>query len=130
MIDYYNAFISYKHAPLDSKVASDIQKNLEHFVIPAAIRKQTGKKKIERVFRDKDELPITSDLTDTISNALEKSDYLIVICSPNTIKSSWVIKEIEFFLKNHTKKQILTVLAGGETKDVIPEIIRQIKRPV
>ncbi|MBR1796556.1 MAG: PQQ-binding-like beta-propeller repeat protein [Clostridiales bacterium] len=121
MIDFYNAFISYKHAPLDSKVAEHVQRSLEHFSIPRAIRKKTGRKKIERIFRDKEELPITSDLTDTISNALEKAEYLIVICSPNTKKSIWVQREIKFFLKNHTKKQILTVLAEGEPYDVIPE---------
>ena len=35
MSDHYNAFISYKHAPLDSKVAEHVQRSLEHFVIPA-----------------------------------------------------------------------------------------------
>lgn len=124
MIDYYNAFISYRHAELDSKVAEDVQRSLEHFVVPRAIQKKIGKKKIERIFRDKDELPITSDLTDTISNALEKADYLIVICSPNTCESFWVQREIEFFLKNHTKNEILTVLAGGEPNEVIPEILK------
>ena len=123
MINYYNAFISYRHAPLDSKVAEHVQRSLERFHIPHSIRKKTGVKKIERIFRDKDELPITSDLTETISNALEKADYLIVICSPNTKESAWVQREIEYFLKNHTKKQILTVLADGEPQDVIPEIL-------
>ncbi len=123
MIDFYNAFISYKHAPLDSKVAEYVQKNLERFVVPEKIAKKTGRKRIERIFRDKDELPITSDLTDTISNALEKSEYLIVICSPNTKKSIWVQREIEFFLKTHSKSNILTVLAEGEPGEVIPEIL-------
>ena len=124
MIDFYNAFISYRHAPLDSKVAEHVQRSLEHFHIPAKIKKKTGKKKIERIFRDKDELPITSDLTDTISNALAKADYLIVICSPNTKESMWVRREIQFFLKNHTKNQILTVLADGEPMDVIPDELK------
>ena len=123
MIEYYNAFISYKHAPLDSKVAADVQRSLEHFHIPAGIQNKTGKKRIERIFRDKDELPITSDLTDTISNALEKADYLIVICSPETKKSMWVKREIQYFLKNHTKSQVLTVLAAGEPEEVIPPIL-------
>ena len=121
MIDHYNAFISYKHAELDNKIAEHVQKKLEHFHIPAKIQKQTGKKKIERVFRDKDELPITSDLTETISYALEHADYLIVICSTNTKKSIWVKREIEFFLKTHDRSRILTVLCDGEPYDVIPE---------
>ena len=123
MINHYNAFISYKHAPEDNKVAEAVQKGLEHFHIPGKIRKKTGMKRINRIFRDKDELPITSDLSDTIANALENSDYLIVICSTNTKKSAWVPREIEYFLKNHTKRDIFTVLVNGEPYDVIPEIL-------
>ena len=130
MIDFYNAFISYRHAELDTKVAEHVQRSLEHFYVPHAIRKKTGKNKIERIFRDKDELPITSDLTDTISNALEKADYLIVICSPNTCESIWVQREINFFLKNHDKSKILTVLADGEPNDVIPEILKTDERVI
>lgn len=130
MIDFYNAFISYKHAPLDSKVAEHVQRTLEHYHIPSSIAKQTGKKKIERIFRDKDELPITSDLTDTISNALEKADFLIVICSPRTKESVWVDREIDFFLKTHDRSRVLTVLAEGEPVDVIPERLLYVEKEV
>ncbi|MCR4690131.1 MAG: TIR domain-containing protein [Lachnospiraceae bacterium] len=129
-MEHYNAFISYKHAPLDNKVAEAVHKGLERFHIPAKIRKKTWIKRINRIFRDKDELPITSDLTDTIANALAGSDYLIVICSPNTKESAWVPREIEYFLKNHSKKQIFTVLAGGEPIDVIPKILTSDEREV
>ncbi len=120
MIDHYNAFISYKHAPEDTKVAEAIQRGLEHFHIPGSIQKKTGMKRIERIFRDKDELPITSNLSDTIANALEQSEYLIVICSTRTKQSIWVTREIEYFLRTHTKDKILTVLVDGEPQDVIP----------
>ncbi|MCR5418837.1 MAG: TIR domain-containing protein [Lachnospiraceae bacterium] len=123
MINHYNAFISYKHAPEDNKVAEAIHKGLERFHIPGKIRKKTGIKRISRIFRDKDELPITNDLSDTIASALENSDYLIVICSTNTKQSAWVPREIEYFLKNHTKREIFTVLVNGEPYDVIPEIL-------
>lgn len=116
MINNYNAFISYKHAALDNKIAEDIIKKLERYHIPKNIQKSTGHKKIDRIFRDKDELPITNDLNDTISSALANSEYLIVICSTNTKKSTWVEKEIETFLKNHTKNHVLTVLADGSER--------------
>lgn len=116
----YTAFISYKHAPADIAVASEIQKRLERYHIPAPIRKKTGRDKIGRIFRDKEELPITSDLGDDISRALEEADYLIVICSSSTKLSTWVPREISYFLRNHTKKQVLTVLVDGEPADVIP----------
>lgn len=123
MIEHYNAFISYKHAKEDIKVAEAVQHGLEHFHIPGKIKKKTGKKHIERIFRDKEELPITSDLSENIAYALEHSDYLIVICSTNTKESMWVPREIEFFLRNHSPRQILTVLVNGEPQDVIPEIL-------
>lgn len=130
MIDHYNAFISYRHAPLDSKIAEHVQKTLERFHIPDKIRKSTGKKRIERVFRDKDELPTTSDLSETIYAALDDADYLIVICSENTKESMWVTREIEYFLSTHSRDKVLTVLAGGEPDDVIPEILKSEEREI
>ena len=84
MIDFYNAFISYKHAKLDTAIASHIQRKLEHYYVPHKLKKKIKHQKITRIFRDKDELPITSDLTETITNALRQAEYLIVICSTNT----------------------------------------------
>ena len=121
MIDFYNAFISYRHAPLDIKIAEHIQKQLEHFHVPHKLKGEIKHDRITRIFRDKDELPITSDLTETITNALENSEHLIVICSTNTKESMWVKREIQTFLKTHTKDQIFTVLCDGEPQDVIPE---------
>ena len=123
MEQQYSAFISYRHAPADIAVAKEIQRRLEHFHVPGSIRKKTGKKSIGRVFRDKEELPITSDLNQDISRALESAEYLIVICSTSTKESVWVAREIECFLKNHSKRQILTVLVDGEPYDVIPKVL-------
>jgi len=120
---HYNAFISYRHHPDDIKVATDIHRSLERFHVPKALRKRTGK--IERLFRDKDELPITSSLTDSITTALENSDFLIVICSEHTKESIWVQREIETFLKTHHRSRVLTVLASGEPQDTIPQILQE-----
>ncbi len=121
---HYNAFISYRHAPLDIRIATEIQRRLERYPVPREIQKQTGKKRIERIFRDKEELPITSDLNDDIGEALRHSDFLIVICSTNTASSAWVRREIETFLMTHDRRQVLTVLADGEPQDVIPDLLR------
>ena len=118
---HYNAFISYRHHPDDIRVASQIHRFLEHYKIPRAIRKKC--KGITRIFRDKEELPITSDLTTDITKALENSDYLIVICSTHTKESTWVQREIETFLKTHDRSKVLTVLVNGEPYDTIPDIL-------
>lgn len=119
----FDAFISYRHHPVDSEVAAAVQRQLEHFTIPRAVQKKTGKKRIDHIFRDKEELPVTSDLNDNIGLALANSSFLIVICSPRTNESIWVQKEIETFLKTHGREKVLTVLAEGEPGDVIPEIL-------
>ena len=74
MINHFNAFISYKHADLDNKIAASIVRDLEHFHIPKKIQQKTGIKRINKIFRDKDELPITSNLDDQISYALDASE--------------------------------------------------------
>ncbi len=121
MITHYNAFISYRHTERDIAVASEVQKQLEHFRIPEAIQKSSGIRKIERIFRDKDELPLSSNLGTDIETALAQSDYLIVICSPHTAESSWVKREIELFLETHDQNRVLTVISEGEPEDILPE---------
>ena len=118
---HYNAFISYRHHPDDIKVASEIHRGLERFHIPRTLKKKV--KPITRLFRDKEELPITSALNDDIGYALENADFLIVICSVHTKESIWVQREIESFLKTHPRNRVLTVLASGEPYDVIPDIL-------
>ena len=120
---HYNAFISYRHHPDDIRVAREVHQSLEHFLIPKSIRKNAELKGSMHLFRDKEELPITSNLNDDIEEALKNADFLIVICSVHTKESIWVQREIELFLKTHDRNRVLTVLANGEPYDVIPEIL-------
>ena len=119
----FDAFISYRHAEVDSAVAKDIQHWLEHFHVPKAIQKTSGKRKINRVFRDKEELPLSMNLGETITDALIHSEYLIVICSPRTQESQWVQREIETFLETHDLEHILVVIADGEPDNIIPKML-------
>jgi len=118
---HYNAFISYRHHPEDIRAATQIHRALERFRVPKALR---GKVELPlRLFRDKDELPITSNLSDDIFSALRNSEFLIVICSVHTKESLWVQREIETFLQTHDRSRVLTVLVSGEPYEVIPEIL-------
>ncbi len=143
----YDAFISYRHSELDSYVAETLHKQLESFKLPAAVVKQKRaelekhaagpdtantqevgegqkpavKTRIHRVFRDKEELPLVANLADPITDALEHSEYLIVICSPRLNESMWCRKEIETFIKMHDREHVLAVLAEGEPDTSFPE---------
>lgn len=119
----YDAFISYRHTPLDMEFAKKVHAGLETYKVPKAVQKKTGKKKIRRVFRDQEELPIGSDLNDNIASALRESEFLIVICSPETPGSYWVTKEIETFIELHDRHHILAVLVDGEPDQSFPKLL-------
>ena len=117
----YDAFISYRHSELDKFVAEELHRQLENFKIPGSVAKKCKKKKIKRIFRDKDELPITSNLADPILNALKDSEFLIVICSPRLKESIWCKREIENFIEMHGRENVLAVLIEGEPSESFPE---------
>ncbi len=119
----YDAFISYRHSELDKYVAENLHKQLETFRLPKSIaKKRPGEKnKIERVFRDKEELPLTSNLEDPIVDALNNSEWLIVICSPRLRESLWCKKEIETFVALRGRERVLAVLIEGEPSESFPD---------
>lgn len=117
----YDAFISYRHTEPDMYIAKKVHKGLETLKVPRGVTRKSGKKKIERVFRDQEELPIGSDLGDNIRAALAESEYLIVICSPRTPESDWVQKEIDTFIGFHGREHILAILVEGEPQESFPE---------
>jgi hypothetical protein len=122
---HYDAFISYRHNEFDSFIAENLHKKLENFKLPKSVlsKVKSGKTKIERVFRDVDELPLTDNLSDPISKALLNSDFLITICTPRYLESRWCMKEIEVFLQTHPRDHILVVLAEDEPVNSFPEIL-------
>ena len=119
----YDAFISYSHSEPDAYVAEKLHFMLEHYHISRKIQEISGKKRIDRVFRDREELPLSSDLAANIRQALDNSEYLIVICSPRAARSEWVQSEIDVFLETHEKDKVLTVLVDGEPEDAFPQIL-------
>lgn len=119
----YDAFISYRHTELDKFVAENLIKELESFKLPRNMAKKLkGKKtKIERVFRDREELPLTNNLEEPIVEALRDSEWLIVICSPRLPESVWCKKEIETFISLRGREHVLAVLIEGEPSESFPE---------
>lgn len=122
----YSAFISYRHADPDQIIAKRIQHSIETFSIPAEYQSSGAQKHFKKVFRDSDELSMDKDLTTGIDYALEQSEYLIVILSPQYKESQWCLHEIEEFLKTHDRANILCVLAEGEPQNVLPQIITHV----
>ena len=129
----YDAFISYRHADLDQYVADRLHKRLEAFKLPHSAsrnRLEGEKTKIRRIFRDKNDLPIASDLASPIMTALNESEYLIVICSPRTPESIQVKREIETFISLHGREHVLAVLIEGEPEESFPPALLTARKEV
>ena len=119
----YDAFISYRHCELDKFVAENLHKALETYELPKNLKEQLHieGRTFKRLFRDQEELPLSSNLEDPILEALNSSKYLIVICSPRLKESLWCKKEIETFKKLRGTRNIFCVLIEGEPADSFPE---------
>lgn len=126
---HYRAFISYSHR--DAKWAKWLHRSLERYVIPidvypASENLNQGELKkncrLTPVFRDRDELPASDSLADTIQQALELSENLIVLCSPNSAASQYVNAEIETFRKLHPDngKKIYSLIIEGDPPECFP----------
>ena len=119
----YSAFISYRHQSPDQEIAKKLHRLIETYSVPSALRKD-GARHPGKVFRDQEELPLSSDLGKDIETALDNSEWLICICSPRYLESRWCQRELEYFIERKGRDHILTVLAEGEPGESFPELLR------
>ncbi len=120
---HYTAFISYRHISPDQEIARRLHRMIESYSVPSALRKE-GARRLGKVFRDQEELPLSSDLGKDIEDALDNSDWLICVCSPEYLESRWCRRELEYFLENRDRNHVLVLLTRGEPQESFPEEIR------
>jgi WD40 repeat protein len=113
----YRAFISYSHR--DKAWGDWLHRALESYRVPKQLVGSTGRDgaipaRLYPVFRDRDELPSSSDLHEQIRDALGQSAYLVVVCSPNAAVSPWVAAEILAFKRMGGENRILALIVDGE----------------
>jgi tetratricopeptide (TPR) repeat protein len=113
----YRAFLSYSHA--DKAWADWLHKALETYRVPSHLvgkRTKVGviPRRLHPIFRDRAELASSTDLGDTINEALENSEALIVICSPRSAQSRWVNEEVLAFKRWGRADRIFCLIVDGE----------------
>jgi WD40 repeat protein len=101
----YDAFLSYNHQ--DGAVAAGLQKGLHR------IGRRVGRLNALRVFRDSTDLAANPDLWGKVTDAMDRSRYLIVVLSPRAAASEWVNKEVAYWLARRGLDQLLMVVAEG-----------------
>ena len=108
----YFAFISYNSR--DTEWGKQVQRKLEHYRMPATLCRECGWKRtpIKPVFFAPTDIQ-PGGLTEELQERLRASRNLIVICSPNSAKSEWVGKEIQFFCQLGRTKHIHFFIVQG-----------------
>jgi hypothetical protein len=113
----FRAFLSY--TPADQRTVAWLHKALESYRIPKDLQGTPGRdgpipKQLFPIFRDRDELSSSPDLSRSIKEALQASAYLIVVCTPASAKSRWVNQEITEFIKLGRADRIYVLIVEGE----------------
>jgi hypothetical protein len=114
----YWAFISYSHH--DERWARWLHRALETYRIPKQLAPRAAAigaelpNRVYPVFLDRDELSGGFDLSKRITNALEQSRFLIVICSPHAVASRYVQEEIDAFENLGREDRVLCLIVDGE----------------
>lgn len=121
----YDAFISYRHTFPDAAIAAKLQTMIEKFKVPKFINSKKKNRQF-RIFRDRDELT-TKDLSTMIKEALEDSEFLIVICSKRTPLSPWCTREVHEFRKTHDDSRIIPLLIEGEPEESFNSELKNLK---
>lgn len=119
----YWAFISYSHK--DASWGRWLHKALETWRVPRRLVGMpiaAGKvpARLSPIFRDRDELPTTSDLGAAVEEALGQSWCLIVICSPESAQSRWVNEEVLAFQRLGRSDRIHCLIVDGGPDPAAP----------
>lgn len=111
----YFAFISYKEE--DAEWAKWLQRKLEHYKLPTALRKENPKlpERISPIYEYKSEAG-GGRLKEVIWKGLTSSKYLIVICSPRATKSQWLNRGIQYFVDSGQEENIIPFIIEGTPK--------------
>jgi tetratricopeptide (TPR) repeat protein len=120
----YSAFISYNHK--DRRWAAWLHRELERYRLPRALVGREGpwgqlERRLPPVFQDREELAASTNLADSVREALSEASSLIVICSKNAAASRWVSEEVRAFagLGRADRIQCLLVPEADETQSLV-----------
>lgn len=113
----YRAFISYSHA--DKAWGDWLHRALETYRVPSRLVGTTTAvgvvpRRLNPVFRDREELATATDLGHEVEQALAQSENLVVICSPAAAASRWVNEEVAAYQRLGRGDRIFCLIVGGE----------------
>lgn len=105
----FAAFISYSHAT-DEDLGPLLQEGIEKFAKP------WYRARTRRVFLDNSVLAAESDLTQAILDGLGQAENFLLLASPAAAESTWVDKEVAWWLENRDRAKLFVLVTDGEVE--------------
>lgn len=102
----YDGFMSYSHSA-DDLLAPRLQTGLQRFAKP------WWKRRTLRIFRDEASLSANPHLWSSIVDAMETSDWFVLLLSPDAATSEWVNREVDYWLEHKDPDLIIPVVTDG-----------------
>ena len=107
--DAYDCFLSYSRDP-DEALAQSVRKGL------AGLAKPWYRRRALRVFLDTASLPASSELENSIVDALERSRYFILLASPAAADRPWVDREVAWWREHRDPHSCLIADCGANLR--------------
>jgi len=104
---HFAAFLSYSHSS-DRQLGVAIKSALQR------LGRSFYGLRARRIFLDQANLEARPELWPGIEEALQASDYFVLLASPAAAESKWVRREIDFWLERKGAGQFLIVLTSGD----------------
>ncbi len=127
----YRAFLSYSHR--DKAWGAWLHRALETYRIDKDLVGRSTPvgpvpNTLRPIFRDREDFSAGHSLTEQTLAALEASQFLVVICSPNAARSLYVNEEVRRFKAFGRPDRIIPVIVDGEPgnaeRECFPEALR------
>jgi WD40 repeat protein len=66
------------------------------------------------IYRDNDDQNLSPNLKKAVEDAMDGSEYLILLASPGAVASNWVPKELQYWLDNNPVERLLIAVVEGD----------------
>ncbi|MBQ2190064.1 MAG: toll/interleukin-1 receptor domain-containing protein [Paludibacteraceae bacterium] len=117
----YFAFISFQST--DAKEAVHLQHTIERYRLPAVLCRQNASipKHIKPLYCYLNDMHAGEELMLELKSRMERSRYLIVVCSPKAARSAYINSGIDYFVSLGRRDSIIPVIVSGVPYSGNPE---------
>ena len=99
----YDVYLTCRQYSQDKRIARMIEKRLRRFIIPVEYRADYSDSRIRNIYIPQEKHAGVGGLSEGARKALDRSRFLMVVCTPDTKDSTRVNREIEYFLEHHDR---------------------------